>query len=78
MAGPEGDPEWEIEAIVSKRMSRKGHKKKTEYLVRWKGYGPEWDFWYAEDDLPNAQQSIADYESSSLTVHQEAQPGKRS
>jgi len=78
VAGLEGDPEWEIEAIVSKRMSRKGHKKKTEYLVRWKGYGPEWDSWYAEDDLPNAQQSIADYESSSLTVHQEAQPGKRS
>jgi len=54
VVGPEGDPEWEIDAIVNKRTSKRGRKKKTEYLVRWKGYGPEWDSWYAEEDLPNA------------------------
>jgi len=54
VVGPEGDPEWEIDAIVNKRTSKRGRKKKTEYLVHWKGYGPEWDSWYAEEDLPNA------------------------
>ena len=64
VAGPESEPEWEIDAIVGKRTSKKGRKKKTEFLVRWKGYGPEWDSWYADDDLPNARQVIADYEAS--------------
>jgi len=64
VAGPESEPEWEIDAIVGKRTSKKGRKKKTEFLVRWKGYSPEWDSWYANDDLPNARQVIADYEAS--------------
>jgi len=64
VAGPEDKSEWEVEAIVGKRTSKKGRKKCTEFQVRWKGYGPEWDTWYAEEDLPNAQQSIADYEVS--------------
>jgi len=69
VVGPEGDPEWEIEAIVNRRISKRGRKKKTEYLVRWKGYGPEWDSWYAEDDLANAQESIANFESGNPIVH---------
>ena len=72
VVGPEGDPEWEIEAIVNKKISKRGQRKKTEYLVRWKGYGPEWDSWSAEDDLPNAQESIADFESSIPIVRQKA------
>jgi len=68
VVGPEGEPEWEIEAIVSKRTSKRGRRKKTEYLVRWKGYGPEWDSWYAEDDLPNAREAIANYESNNPIV----------
>jgi len=64
VAGPEDKPKWEVEATVGKRTSKKGCKRRTEFLVRWKGYGPEWDTWYAEEDLPNAQQSIADYEAS--------------
>jgi hypothetical protein len=72
VVGPEGDPEWEIEAVVNKRTSKRGRKKKTEYLVRWKSYGPEWDSWYAEDDLPNAQEAIADYESNNPIVRRGA------
>jgi len=72
VAGSEGVPEWDIEAIVNKRISKWGRKKKTKYIVRWKGYGPEWNSWYAEDDLPNAQESIAGYKSNNLIVRQEA------
>jgi hypothetical protein len=43
VVGPDGDSEWEIDTILSKQTSRKGWNKKTEYLIRWKGYGPEWD-----------------------------------
>jgi len=64
VAGLEDKPEWEVEARVGKRTSKKGRKRRTEFLVHWKGYGSEWDTWYAEEDLPNAQQSIADYEAS--------------
>jgi len=64
VAGPASEPEWEIDAIVGKRSTKRGRKKKTEFLVRWKGYGPEWDAWYSDDDLANARQVIADYKVS--------------
>lgn len=47
---------------MSKRITRKGWgKPRVQYLVRWKGYEPEWDEWYTEDDLGNAKQLIEDY-----------------
>jgi len=64
VVAPASEPEWEIDAIVGKRSTKRGRKKKTEFLVRWKGCGPEWDSWYYDDDLPNARQAIADYEAS--------------
>ena len=72
VVGPDGDPEWEIDAVVNKRTTKRGRKKKTEYLIHWKGYGPEWDSRYAEDDLPNAQESIADYKSRNPIVGRKA------
>jgi len=64
MEGPDSKPEWEIEAIVGKRTSKRGRRKKTEFLVRWKGYGPEWDSWLPNDNLPNAREAITEYEAS--------------
>jgi len=63
VAGPASEPEWEIDAIVGKRSSKQVRKKKTEFLVQWKGYGLEWDSWYSDNDLPNTWQAIANYES---------------
>jgi chromodomain-containing protein len=60
--------EWEIERIVNKRIQRtKGGKHATEYVVRWTGYGPEYDQWYKEKDLSNAREAIKDYEGKEST-----------
>lgn len=63
VAGPENEPEWEVDAVVGKYSSKRGRKKMSEFLVRWKGYGPEWDSWLPDDNLPNAWQGIDNYEA---------------
>ncbi len=34
---------FKVEHLLNKRTIRRGHDNSVEYLVRWKGYGPEWD-----------------------------------
>ena len=46
----QGKPAWEVESILDKR--RKG--KKTEYLVKWKGY-PSWESTWEPMEMLNAQ-----------------------
>ncbi|KAI4294359.1 hypothetical protein K525DRAFT_144749, partial [Schizophyllum commune Loenen D] len=36
-------------------------KRKREYLVRWKGFGPHYDTWQVEKDLRNAPDDLAAY-----------------
>jgi len=43
---------YEVEKVINRRKRRYGRGPlKTEYLLRWKGYGPEWDTWKGKDDL---------------------------
>ncbi|XP_013204517.2 chromodomain Y-like protein [Microtus ochrogaster] len=49
---------YEVERIVDKRKNKKG---KTEYLVRWKGYGSEDDTWEPEQHLVNCEEYILDF-----------------
>ena len=61
----EGDTElvksFELERIINKRMTaRRG----IEYLVRWKGYGPEHDAWRNIPELGHAKDLIQQYEDS--------------
>ena len=37
-------------------------KPQIKYLVRWLGYGPEYDMWYPIESLQNAQELIEEYE----------------
>ncbi|KAH0513798.1 Chromodomain Y-like protein [Microtus ochrogaster] len=48
----------QVERIVDKRKNKKG---KTEYLVRWKGYGSEDDTWEPEQHLVNCEEYILDF-----------------
>ena len=64
----EGDTDkiksFEIERLLNKRQVKKGKGRAVEYLVRWKGYGPEWDRWYNVKELDNATTLVDDYEAS--------------
>ena len=58
--------EYEIERLVKKRQRRYGRAKTatTEYLVRWKGCGPQDDQWIASRNLANAPELIKEYEEA--------------
>jgi hypothetical protein len=55
----EGRKEYEVEEILD----RHEKNKKTEYLVRWKDYGPEDDTWEPEENLKNAREALSDFRS---------------
>ena len=52
---------FEIDRLLNKRIVRKGRGLAIEYLVRWTGYGLEWDRWYNIKDLDNAANLVRDY-----------------
>ena len=58
----EGDTDitksYEVEKIVSHRNTR---RRGIEYLVRWKGQGPEHDEWRNLAELGNALEALQDY-----------------
>lgn len=49
---------WEVAAIIQKRKFRR----KTQYLIRWLGFGPEHDVWKDEDELFGCADLIRSYE----------------
>ncbi|PRP74940.1 retrotransposable element protein [Planoprotostelium fungivorum] len=54
----------EVEAILDVR-KRYG---KTQYLVSWKGYGPEENLWLPEDNLSNSPDLVADFKARTARV----------
>jgi len=49
---------WEVAAVVRKRMERG----KIKYLVRWKGFGPEDDWWINEEEMKDSALLVKEYE----------------
>ncbi|KAK7159094.1 hypothetical protein R3I94_005435 [Phoxinus phoxinus] len=49
---------YEVERVVGKRKNKKG---KTEYLVRWRGYGFEGDTWEPESHLSSCVEFIHEF-----------------
>jgi hypothetical protein len=46
----DGEVEYEVETILDART----RYRQKQYLVRWKGYGPEHDLWIPADNLENS------------------------
>lgn len=57
---PEGEPEWEVEAILQERR-RKGVK---QYLVKWLGWPDTYNQWEPEKNLNGSQDLIREYKES--------------
>ena len=55
---------YEVEKDLNRRVIPKGRGFTTEYLIRWLGYGPEFDQWYNVKHLSSSQDLIASYESA--------------
>ena len=55
----EGEEEYEVEEVLDSR--RYGRWKKLQYLVRWKGWGPEHNSWEAAEDLVHAPDAVRDF-----------------
>ena len=60
------EAEWEVECILKKRVTKKGRRGKpcVEYLVRWKGFGPEYDEWQNIDRLYTCPDLVQQFEHS--------------
>ncbi|CCO34493.1 Retrotransposable element Tf2 155 kDa protein type 3 [Rhizoctonia solani AG-1 IB] len=57
----DGEEEYIVEGIMDSRETKKG---KWEYLVKWKGYGPEESTWEPRENLKNARKFLSEYEKS--------------
>ena len=53
---------FEIDRLLNKRTVKKGKGLAIKYIVRWTGYGPEWDRWNNIKDLDNAADLLWAYE----------------
>lgn len=54
----EGEWEFEVESILSHRFLRNN---KTEFLVKWLGYGPEHNTWEPEANCANCPDKVTEY-----------------
>ena len=55
----DGELEFEVDRILNHRTRKRGRKQVTEYLIRWKGYDAEHDFW--QDDTENMPDIVKAY-----------------
>jgi hypothetical protein len=62
----DNEDEWEIEKLLRKRQRRFGRAKNatSQYLVRWKGCGPEDDKWMSIKQLQHAPSVIKEYKEA--------------
>ena len=62
----EGDEEYEVDTVLDSR--RYGRWKKLQYLIHWKGWGPEHDSWEDSTDVANAQKLVQKFHSTHPTA----------
>ena len=59
----DGTPEWEVERILTHELRSQGKNRPKQrwFLVRWKGYAPEFDTWEPESHLKNCPEILREY-----------------
>lgn len=59
----DGSPEWEVDHIIAHELRSQGAKRAKQrwYLIRWKGYAPEFDTWEPEKNLKNCPDILREY-----------------
>uniref|UniRef100_A0A8D9AJ80 Chromodomain Y-like protein n=1 Tax=Cacopsylla melanoneura TaxID=428564 RepID=A0A8D9AJ80_9HEMI len=60
-AGSVDNEEYEVEKVIHHRKFTNGG---VEYLIRWKGYGPDDDTWEKESNLTSSAVLIAEYKEN--------------
>lgn len=60
----EGEVEYEVESILDHRLVGNGKRRKSQFLVRWKGYGPEHNSWEPEAHLTRCKEAIREYRNA--------------
>ena len=63
------EPEWEVEEILASRHNRR--RRRVEYLVHWKGYGPQERTWEPLANLANAQQALQEFLQKNPNAHRQ-------
>lgn len=57
----DGEPEWEVEAILDSAWKDRGKNRQVKYFVRWAGY-PHWpDDWRTLKELTNCSDILEDF-----------------
>lgn len=56
--------DYQVESILDSRERRYGWGKVTEYLVKWKDYGPEFNSWKADGQLESPAEKIEAYKKN--------------
>jgi len=59
----EGEEWWKIEAVIRQEMRGRGRNRRVHYLVRWKGYGPEFDEWLPVEEMEHSGELVAEFEA---------------
>ena len=55
----ESHEEWEVEEVLSERYNKR--RKRQEYLVKWKNFGPEQNTWEPSENLSHCQELLDDF-----------------
>jgi len=55
----DGTEVWQVEQILKQRTKRG----KQEYLLRWKGYSPDWDSWVPASEFENMDELLQEFQT---------------
>jgi transposase InsO family protein len=65
---PPQEIEGELEHVIELIVAKHSENNRTQYKVRWKGYGPDEDTWHFEEDLQHARDAIKEFEETGRSL----------